>query len=416
MDIEWATLCKAVETGEFRALLDARITATFFADEENAAVFGWMLDYWSNHSASPTEGALHHEYPNYALIETPEPLTWYLEELRDQHKYSRVTEVLDGVKEPLKRGDAGNVIKLLAHGIEQVNIEISDLTDTDITRTTADRMTRYDSLAAHRGMQGIPTGFSTMDLATSGLQKEQLITLMGTQKVGKSVIMIKMASAAHAAGYRPLFVTFEMSTDEQEMRHDAFRAGISYNRMANGSMTRDDKKKLRKMFNGLEAMQPMTVVHDPASTTTVSALAAKISMHNPDCVYIDGAYLMDPEIEAEPNSPQALTSITRSLKRLAQRAQVPIVASTQALAWKARRGKLTLDSIGYSSSFAQDSDVIFGIEEIKDVEEERLLRIVAGRNTARREVRLRFDWEQGSIDELDEVQYHADDEDDEGDI
>jgi replicative DNA helicase len=416
MDIEWATLCKAVETRDFRALLDARITTSFFQDPENADVFGWMLRFWNDHTTGPTEGALHHEYPTFALIETPEPMGWYLEELRDQYKYSRVTEVLDGVKEPLKRGDADNVVKLLAHGIESVNTDVSDLTDEDFTKTTGERMARYDSLAAHRGMQGIPTGFPTMDLATSGLQKEQLITVMGTQKVGKSVILIKMASTAHAAGYRPLFVTFEMSTDEQGMRHDAFRAGISYTRLANGTLTREDRFKLRKMFHGMEAMQPMTFVHDPASTTTVSALSAKISLHNPDCVYVDGAYLMDPEIEAEPNSAQALTSITRSLKRLAQRAQVPIVASTQALTWKARRGKLTLDSIGYSSSFAQDSDVIFGLEEVKDNEEERLLRIVAARNTARKDVRLRFDWEHGSIDELDEVHYHADDEDDDSGI
>jgi replicative DNA helicase len=370
-----------------------------------------MVDYWGKFSTGPTEGALHHEYPTFALIETPEPMGWYVEELRDQHKYSKVNEVLDGVKEPLKRGDADNVIKLLAHGIEGVNIEVSDLSDRDITQNTAERMARYKALRERRGMQGIPTGFPTMDQATSGLQKEQLITLMGTQKVGKSVILIKMASTAHAAGHRGLFVTFEMSTDEQEMRHDAFRAGVSYTRLANGTLSREEQRKMDKMHHGLEAMQPLVFIHDPASTTTVSALAAKISLHNPEVVFVDGAYLMDPEVDAEPNSAQALTSITRSLKRLAQRAQVPIVASTQALTWKARRGRLTLDSIGYSSSFAQDSDVIFGIEEVKDVEEERMLRIVAARNTARRDVRLHFDWEHGTIDEIEEAQYRADDED-----
>src|SRR5215831_7152454 len=117
------------------------------------------------------------------------------------------------------------------------------------------------------------------------------------------------------------------------------------------------------MFHATEDAADMTFVHDPAGTTTVSALAAQIQKERPDVCYIDGTYLMDAEVErAEPGSAQALTSITRSLKRLAQRLEIPIVQTTQALSWKARGGKLSLDSIGYSSSFAQDSDVIFGVE------------------------------------------------------
>jgi replicative DNA helicase len=173
-----------------------------------------------------------------------------------------------------------------------------------------------------------------------------------------------------------------------------------------------EKTRLRRMMHSLEDLHPLTFVHDPAATTTVSAIAAKIAQYKPDVAFIDGTYLMDSEVQnVEPNSPQALTSITRSLKRLAQRVQIPIVQTTQALTWKARRG-LTLDSIGYSSSFAQDSDVIFGVEEVKDSDDkEILLRIIASRNCPRRDVRLALDWEHGSIIETDEISFDADDMD-----
>ena len=158
----------------------------------------------------------------------------------------------------------------------------------------------------------------------------------------------------------------------------------------------------------------MVYVHDPAGTTTVSALAAQIRKERPDVAFVDGTYLMDAEVErADPGSAQALTSITRSLKRLAQLLEIPIVQTTQALSWKARGGKLSLDSIGYSSSFAQDSDVIFGVEEIKDNDHEIKLRILASRNCPRHDVVLALDLDHGSIMETEEIDYGADDDLDE---
>ena len=43
---------------------------------------------------------------------------------------------------------------------------------------------------------------------------------------------------------------------------------------------------------------------------------------------------MDDEQGEPKGSPQALTNITRSLKRLAQRFDIPIVGTTQVLSWK----------------------------------------------------------------------------------
>lgn len=411
MDIEWAILCKAVESGDFRAMLDARIKANYFEDEDNVNVFRWMLDYWSDFNESPTEGALHHEFPEFALVETPEPMGWYIQELRNRHRYSLVAGMLDQVKDPLKRGDAASALKILSHGIETSHTEVSDLSDVNFARNTEERLAYYNSIKPHQGLRGIPTGFPTMDLATAGLQPEQLVSLIGTSKEGKSVILICMAIAAHNAGHRPMFVTFEMSNEEQAARHDSFRAGVSYNRLTSNTLNSLERRKLLKMMHGMEALDDMIFVHDPSSATTVSALAAKVSQHKPDVVFVDGAYMMDSEIpDVDPISPQALTGITRSLKRLAQRAKIPIVITTQALTWKARKGKLTLDSVGYSSSFGQDSDVLFGVEK-GDNKEERVLKIIAARNTSEREVRLRFDWEHGLITEIEQVTFVADDAD-----
>lgn len=417
MDIEWAILSKTIEVGGFDALVEAHVGASYFMDTDNAQVFRWIHHHWTEYGVTPGAEAFHHEFPSYALITTPEPLDYYVGELRSQRRFAMVNDMLDTIKEPLRRGDSDIAIKILNTSLEGIHTEIADLRDEDLTQTTEERLAYYDRLATNPGILGLPTGFPTMDLATGGLQKEQLITLVGFQKRFKSMLLMCMNIAVHAAGHSTLFASFEMSTQEQSTRHDALRAGISLTRLSNGKVTPPERVKLNRMMHGLEDCPPMTFVHDPSSTTTVSGLAAKIAQYRPDVVFVDGTYLMDCEIpKVEPNSPQALTSITRSLKRLAQRSDIPIVQTTQALESKARGGKITLNSIGYSSSFAQDSDVIFGVEEIKEhgevSDKEVMLRIVAARNCPRRDVRLALDLDRGSIIETEEVSFGPSDMDD----
>jgi hypothetical protein len=156
------------------------------------------------------------------------------------------------------------------------------------------------------------------------------------------------------------------------------------------------------VLNKMETEHSFHLV-DAVNGITVSALAAKIEQTKPDIVFVDGVYLMLDEVSGEMNTPQAITNITRGMKRLAQRINKPIVITTQTLLWKMRAGKVTADSIGYSSSFFQDSDVILGLEPIDEDEELRNLKVVASRNCGPTETALTWRWETGCFHDEDEV-------------
>jgi len=415
-DIEYQTLCRAIQDRDFNTLAHARITDAFFLDPDNAAVFDWMRDHWSRYGSSPSEDAFHREYPADNLIETPEPLSYYVDELREQRRYAMLTGMLDSVKEPLKNQDTDIAVKLLATGLEGLHQEVTELLDEKLNDTGEERVTYYKDMMTAKGLLGWSTGFHSMDFATSGLQRGQLVTLAGNPKVKKSLLLMCMNIAANDAGAKTMYVSFEMTNQEQRTRHDALRAGISLTHLQQPAQMIDwEWKKLGRMMHTLEDKPSCVLVHDPTSTTTVSAVRAKIALHHPDVVLIDGAYMMeceDPSLTA--NSAQALTHITRSLKRLAQQADVAVVQTTQALLSRTPKGKLNLGSIGYSSSFAQDSDVVFGVEAVKDTEgnfadNEALLRILASRNCSPRDVRLIVDLDHGSIMEGEDVEYEDDD-------
>jgi hypothetical protein len=121
---------------------------------------------------------------------------------------------------------------------------------------------------------------------------------------------------------------------------------------------------------------------DAINGLTIDALLATAEKIKPNILFVDGVYLMMDQVTGESNTPQALTNITRGLKRVAQRLNIPVVITTQTLLWKMKGGKVSADSIGYSSSFFQDSDVILGLEVVPVDEELRLLKIVQSRNAA----------------------------------
>jgi RecA-family ATPase len=211
-----------------------------------------------------------------------------------------------------------------------------------------------------------------------------------------------MAINIHRQGKIPMFQSFEMNNHEQQQRHDAMRANISHGRLRRGKLLPAEEARYIDILNEMEKEHSFHLV-DAVNGITVSALAAKIEQAKPDIVFVDGVYLMLDEVTGEMNTPQAITNITRALKRLAQKINKPVIITTQTLLWKMRAGKVTADSIGYSSSFFQDSDVILGLEPIEEDEELRNLKVVASRNCGPTETALTWRWDTGCFHDEDEV-------------
>jgi replicative DNA helicase len=273
-------------------------------------------------------------------------------------------------------------------------------TDIDLTTNPNARFQEYlDIKTRPNGLIGMATGFTLIDKATAGLQPGQLVVIIAPPKTGKSVIALQTAVNLHNDGFVPMFQSFEMSNQEQKTRHDAMRANISYARLTRGDLKVDEEARYKKMLQRMETMHKFYLT-DSISARTVSGLSAKIEKLQPDIVFIDGVYLMTDEISGEQNSALALTNITRSLKRLAQKIKKPVVITTQVLEWKMKKNRVSASSIGYSSSFFQDADVILALERQDEFDDSsRLFRIEASRNSGKVEVELLWDWENGKFQE-----------------
>ena len=97
------------------------------------------------------------------------------------------------------------------------------------------------------------------------------------------------------------------------------------------------------------------------------------------------------------------------MKRLAQRVKVPVVGTMQALSGKMdKTGKVTLHSLGWSSSWSQDADLVIGAERMEGADLIKM-RIVAGRNVSPAEVFIACGWEESSFEETEAIEEPDDD-------
>jgi len=405
MNNEAKLLSKVIEDRDLGFILEQGVNEEWFADAFDKKLFRFLHNHFANYQECPSLEVINENFPTYELLPVQDSPQYFLDRLlEDRRKITIVNTVGDAIKAldkevpehetALRRMEMG-IITLEEQGLNRSN-------DMEITEAARRAKKEYEFRKGNPGLLGLPTGFKTMDDATSGLQPGQLIVIVAPPKTGKSTLALQIAINCHLAGKTPMFMSFEMSNSEQSSRYMAMRARISHKRLMTGTLTQEEESRLMKISDSIANMEDKFWLVDSAQGQTVSAVASKIQAKDPDIIFIDGTYLMIDESGFDQGTPQAITSITRSLKRLAQKVKKPIVISTQALTWKMKKGQVSADSIGYSSSFHQDADVIFGLQrEDENIEDTRLLRVIASRNGGLSEVSLMWDWNTGAFREMD---------------
>ena len=403
MNNESKLLSKVIELRNLGLLLEHNVNESWFSDAGDKNLFRFLNDHYSKYQECPSMDVINDNFPSYTLLPVQDSIHYLLDKLvKGKRKVSIVNTLGSAIDAIEQRRDHEEALRALELGI--LNLETQGLNssnDLEITASSSKVRDEYAFRKANPGLLGLATGFDTIDKATSGLQPGQLVVIVAPPKTGKSTLALQMALNIHQAGKVPMFMSFEMSNAEQKSRYYAMRSHISHTRYMTGTLHPDEEARLYKIADTIATDEVKFHFVDSAGGQTVSAVASKIQSKNPDIIFIDGTYLMIDEQSGESNTPQAITNITRSLKRLAQKVGKPIVISTQALTWKMKKNQVTADSIGYSSSFHQDADVIFGLQrEDENVDDTRLLRVIASRNGGLSEVSLGWDWDTGYFKEL----------------
>ena len=406
--VENLLISKIIEGQSLDEVMKMGVKPVYFANEWEG-VYSWILDYYHKHASVPSERAFSTAYGDVDITDTSdETYSGLVEELLDSYRSRTVIAAVTDAMGPLDKSDVSEAMAILSKGLQAASADTARLRDFNIIETWEARYEKYKEMRdTPNALRGIPTGFTGLDRVTHGLRPQQFVVMVGEPKRGKSLFELIMANACHRHGLRPMFISFEMSVDEQLSRYDALNAKVPYDRILSGQLSDPEMDRIHKSMILSKNMQPFIMSEDSSSLTTVSAIAGKIQEFQPDAVFIDGMYLMDDEYGEPKGSPQALTNITRGTKRLAQRFDIPVVATSQVLSWKLnnkRTRAITADAIGYTSSFVQDADLVLGVERNPDLDDQAIIRVVEARTAGHAEVHVKWDWLTMEFEEVYEVE------------
>lgn len=210
-------------------------------------------------------------------------------------------------------------------------------------------------------LSGIASGFEKLDRLTAGFQPQELTILGARPSIGKTAIAANMAAAAAAAGKRVAFFSLEMPREALLDRLCCARAGIDLQQRRHGRLSEAQKRHfLEALAEVMEA--PLLIDDRPGqSAMAIEAKAAREkSRRGLDLVVIDYLQLMSGERRGYENREQVVSGISRAVKAMAKRLNLPVILLSQLNRELHKRPdkRPILSDLRESGSIEQDADLV----------------------------------------------------------
>ena len=257
-----------------------------------------------------------------------------------------------------------------------------------------------EKLQEHKGLvSGVATGFSDLDLLTSGLQPSDLLIVAGRPSMGKTSFMLNVAVHVGTKTDKTVGIfSLEMSREQLFLRMLTSQAEIDAQRFRGGFLSERDYGQLS---HALGTLADARIFIDDSASLGVLEMRAKarrlMAEHGLHLLIVDYIQLMQGRGRFE-NRTQELGVISRALKGLAKELAVPLVALSQlSRAPEARSDhRPQLADLRESGALEQDADVVMFIyredQYNPSPENENVAEIIVGkqRNGPTGVVRLAF--------------------------
>lgn len=174
------------------------------------------------------------------------------------------------------------------------------------------------SLINDSHLKGFPTGFRYLDYLLNGLEKGWLYFLAGRTGVGKTSLAVNIArNLAINSKKKVLYISVGMSFYRLALKFLLLESG--YNewelRSAEGNEVLNE---------AIKRIGETPILVDDTCNITIEQIERRIISIRPDIVIIDYLQLIDVEEKLKTRQAE-MSSITRLLKRMARRYDIPII-------------------------------------------------------------------------------------------
>lgn len=228
-----------------------------------------------------------------------------------------------------------------------------------------DQMEEAQKAQAEGGIIGAPTGIDPIDTRMRGLKGGKLIILAARPSLGKTALALQCAQSAAAAGFPTGILSLEMGSGEIGIRALAHQYQVNNTALgfgeesAVGQLTQrceEDNDKLNRVRT--------LPIHIDEDTFDLNGILSRIAewhrKHKIEFIVVDHLQLV--ELSGSKNRNDGLGEVTRSLKLLAKRLEIPIMLLCQ-LSRSVEKEKRApkLSDLRDSGNIEQDADVVISL-------------------------------------------------------
>ncbi len=212
---------------------------------------------------------------------------------------------------------------------------------------------------------GVSTGFTDLDLITSGFQPADFIVIAARPSMGKSILAHNIAANVVIDQKRPvLLFSLEMSKESVVLRMLAAEARLDFGRLRTGYLSPDDWPKLTYAASTLHSV--CLLINDTPSITLMEfkAESRRVKAEYPDLamIIVDYLQLMRAATHGAGyrDTYQETTEISHTLKEVAREVNVPLVALSQLSRSIEKRPdpRPQLSDLRESGAIEQDADLV----------------------------------------------------------
>ncbi len=240
--------------------------------------------------------------------------------------------------------------------VEQVGAVITNVLD--------DLEKRQDSA----GLNGVPSGFSSLDKVTNGFQPSDLIILAARPSVGKTAFVLNIARNAAVDFHVPVAVfSLEMPALQLGRRLITSETRLSADKIKGGVKMEDyEWQQLELRVRDL-AKAPLYIDDTPGLPVMEfrSKVKRLVNQKGVKLVIVDYLQLMQGPPDLRGMREQEVAAISRTLKATAKEMNIPIIAlsqlSRQSEMRDGSRRRPQLSDLRESGSIEQDADMVLFI-------------------------------------------------------
>jgi hypothetical protein len=253
-------------------------------------------------------------------------------------------------------------------------------TRSPLRNTARAAIPRYEELVQNKDARGLPTGITKFDRDTGGLKKGQFIVLAAETNVGKSSVGLNILNRSLIDSKAVALFSLEMDRDEIFDLLLCMNLGVDRNSFNTGVFPERDLHKIA-MNVGRIGKYPLYIYDNPGlSIDEIEresiALAQKVDLR---LIVVDYLQLVLPPSTMRDNREQQIAFIGRSLRTLAKRCKVPLIAVSQLN----EEGK-----IRESRAVAHDAHIVFMLEADGS---NMVMRVTKGRSIQKKSYDIAFD-------------------------